>query len=80
MSVQAFDDGTPSRNSSQTASITITVLRNEFRPVPSSASLEVTVEEIRAINQSVEIVSFTDADTDVSCDSLFEDNVFFWMG
>lgn len=67
MFVQAYDLGTPARSSSLNATINIIVYRNIFTPSPTPTSVyDVQVPETRAPLSNVQIVSFNDADTDVS--------------
>lgn len=67
MFVQAYDLGTPARSSSLNATVNIIVYRNRFTPSPSqNTAYEVEVPETRTPLSNVQIVSFNDADTDVS--------------
>lgn len=66
MFVQAYDEGTPSKVSSQNATIDINVLRNKFAPAPTQLEFNVLVPETATLLENVQIVTFNDADTDVS--------------
>ncbi|VDI54527.1 Hypothetical predicted protein, partial [Mytilus galloprovincialis] len=64
MFVQAYDEGTPSKVSSQNATIDINVLRNKFAPAPTQLEFNVLVPETATLLENVQIVTFNDADTD----------------
>ena len=71
MLVQAYDMGTPRRTSSLNATVNIIVYRNQHAPSPAiQAVFQVQVEEIRPVGNEVQIVTFNDADTDVSIGSI----------
>jgi hypothetical protein len=74
--VKAYDNVYP--NNFVTATVSISVLRNEFAPVFFPSPITVTIEETRPLGDIIAIVNATDGNRRVRC-QLFQLLLFFFI-
>lgn len=60
------DQGQPPRSASNQAVVNVTIIRNQQAPIFFSSEYRVTIQETASIGTSVQTVSASDADTNVS--------------
>lgn len=64
--ISLSDQGQPPRSASNQAVVNVTIIRNQQAPIFFSSEYRVTIQETASIGTSVQTVSASDADTNVS--------------